>query len=157
MLMLFTISSYYANLRPTFGRSFIWRPDCWEAACRLTSVSQLHKASQTEGLLRKKKETLNKQKGGGAAVCTLMNDCWPQGLAINATFLSVKPTPASAETSDIFCASFWVLVFWAAFQTEPCLDHHHCLYHCQAHLQVSRCQIWEVIWIIWNCAPDLFV
>lgn len=49
MLMLFMISWYYANLWPTFGResrSIVWRPDCSEAAHKLTSVSQLYRASQ---------------------------------------------------------------------------------------------------------------
>jgi len=39
-----------------------------------------------ETLAGKKRPSINKK--GGAVVYTLMNNCWPQGLVINAAFLS---------------------------------------------------------------------
>lgn len=113
MLMLFTISWYYANLRPTFGRRAGASSEgqiAGRLACRLTDIGLPAAQSKPDrGTQKKKKKNVNKQKKKkkiGNRSVYLNERLFATGISAKCCFPLFLSPPQHLLTVLTFCTSF---------------------------------------------------
>lgn len=116
MLMLFTISWYYANLRPTFGPGNAGASSDGQIAQRLHTNWHQSPPSCTEQARQKDSEkegwaNVKQRKGGGVIIVYLNEQLLATRISDKYRFLAWQPTPASALL-DICRTIYAALCVW---------------------------------------------